>query len=104
MQRREFLQTLGASAALALAGCGSSAKLPFGSSSGNNAGPTPPHLILVTVDQLRYPVHFPAGINTPDEFMARFIPNTDRHVWRDGVKFSNHQIAAAACTPSCRRS
>jgi uncharacterized sulfatase len=101
MERREFLQAFAASAALALSGCGNSVNFPFGQGSGSNPNtPTPPHLILVTVDQLRYPVHFPAGVNTPDEFMARFMPNTYRHIWRDGVKFSNHNIAAAACTPS----
>ncbi|MBN9415220.1 hypothetical protein ABS71_05840 [bacterium SCN 62-11] len=96
MDRREFLQAFAASAALSLTGCGTSSDTTVT----NPPGQIQPHILLVMVDQLRYPVHFPAGISTPDQFIERFMPNLHRHIWRDGVKFSNHQIAAAACTPS----
>ncbi|MBX3167786.1 MAG: sulfatase-like hydrolase/transferase [Candidatus Eremiobacteraeota bacterium] len=100
MNRREFLQAFAASAALGLSsGCGGSEEQPWWNPA-NPDQPRPPHLILVTVDQLRYPVHLPAGVADADAFMQRFMPNTYRHIWRDGVKFANHQIAAAACTPS----
>lgn len=99
MDRREFLQAFAASAALSLTGCGTSSdnQLP---GQVNPPGVVQPNIILLIVDQLRYPVHFPAGVSTPDQFIARFMPNLHRHIWRDGVKFANHQIAASACTPS----
>lgn len=103
MERRDFLQAFAASAALALTGCGNSLSDQVRGQAGGTPSPgepVQPHLILVTVDQLRYPVHFPAGVDTPDQFIERFMPNLYRHIWRDGVKFDNHQIAAAACTPS----
>lgn len=102
MERREFLQAFAASAALSLTGCGSSSDNQVKSLAGQFEPPggVQPHIILVMVDQLRYPVHFPAGVDTPEQFIERFMPNLHRHIWRDGVKFANHQIAAAACTPS----
>lgn len=102
MERREFLQAFAASAALSLTGCGASTQTQGNSLAGqvNPSGVVQPHLILVMVDQLRYPVHFPAGVSTPEQYIERFMPNLHRHLWRDGVKFANHQIAASACTPS----
>jgi len=42
---------------------------------------------------------FPAGVNTPAAFFARFMPNT-YGLWRRGVKFGGHYTAGVACTPA----
>lgn len=58
-----------------------------------------PNILFVLVDELRFPSVFPAGINTPAEFFARFMPNT-YGLWQRGVKFTSHYTAAVACTPA----
>jgi uncharacterized sulfatase len=58
-----------------------------------------PNILFILVDEMRFPSAFPAGINSPAEFLARFMPNTYR-LWQSGVKFANHFNAANACTPS----
>jgi len=62
--------------------------------------PTKPNIILITVDQMRYPMHFPAnmGINTANDFIQQFMPNLYNYIWKDGVKFSNYYTAASDCT------
>lgn len=70
------------------------------SDGGGGGDPTRPNIIFMLVDEMRYPVHFPAGVDTPEQYLARFMPNLTRHLWRDGVKFSNYRVAAGACTPS----
>ena len=48
---------------------------------------------------MRFPSAFPAGVDSPAEFLAKFMPNIYR-LWQGGVKFANHYTAACACTPS----
>ena len=58
-----------------------------------------PNIILITVDQLRFPMHFQSlGINSADEFVAKYMPNLFKYLWKDGVKFSNYYTAASDCT------
>src|SRR5688572_12161350 len=59
-----------------------------------------PNIILLTLDEMRFPSEFPKGVNSPAEFLAKFMPYTYRMLWERGVKFSNYQAAAADCTPS----
>jgi uncharacterized sulfatase len=60
-----------------------------------------PNIILITVDQLRFPMHFQSlGINSADEFVAKYMPNLFKYLWKDGVKFSNYYTAASDCTAS----
>lgn len=71
-----------------------------GSSSTVSSSPNAqPNVLFVLVDQMRFPNHFPSGISNADEFLKRFMPNTYA-LWKSGVKFSNHYIAATACGPS----
>jgi uncharacterized sulfatase len=104
IKRRDFLKTLAATGAVAMTGCGGVdlADQISGAPAGGNpdSETSPPNIVLVLVDEMRYPVHFPSGINNADEFLARFMPNLHRHLWTDGVKFSNFRVAAGACTPS----
>ena len=34
-----------------------------------------PNIIFITVDEMRYPMVFPAGIDSPEAFLAKFMPN-----------------------------
>lgn len=90
---------MAAAGALAITGCGSDTQDFVVTGSGQQA-PPPPNILLMLVDEMRYPVHFPNGVSNADEFIARFMPNLHRHLWRDGVKFNNYRVAAGACTPS----
>lgn len=102
MNRREFLGLATAIAGGALMGQSLTACNEGGGSS-TNVSPTSegaPNILVIQVDQLRFPVNFPAGVTTADQYMERFMPNLYKHLWKDGVKFANHQISAAACTPS----
>jgi arylsulfatase A-like enzyme len=57
-----------------------------------------PNILFVHVDELRYPMHLPAGVASAGEFFARFMPNVHGLLWKDGVKFSRYYTAAADCT------
>jgi uncharacterized sulfatase len=65
-----------------------------------------PNIILITVDELRYPMHFPKDpdtgkpIKTAGRFLELFMPNLYNYLWEDGVKFSNYQTAGCACSPA----
>jgi arylsulfatase A-like enzyme len=61
--------------------------------------PATPNILFIHVDEMRFPMHFPPGITTPDEFLAKFMPNLYSMVWKKGVKFTNYYTAAADCTP-----
>ena len=58
-----------------------------------------PNIVLIVVDQMRFPKHFPAGISTAEEFVAAYMPNV-HSLWTRGVPFSGHHTAAQACTPA----
>ncbi|HTW85595.1 MAG TPA: sulfatase-like hydrolase/transferase [Candidatus Sulfotelmatobacter sp.] len=59
-----------------------------------------PNVLFIHVDELRYPVHFPDGIDSADAFVARFMPHTYQHLWQPGVRFSRYYTAAADCSPA----
>src|SRR5689334_8329574 len=59
-----------------------------------------PNIILIHVDELRFPTEFPDGVVTPEGFLARFMPYTYKFLWQDGVKFTNYYNAASDCSPS----
>ena len=58
-----------------------------------------PNILVIKVDQLRFPSVFPPGINSVDDFLKQFMPNLYQ-LWRNGVKFASHYTAACACTPA----
>ncbi len=99
MNRREFVKSMAAVGALAITGCGSGSREQY-VHTGTSDPTASPNILLMLVDEMRYPVHFPEGVDNADEFLARFMPNLFRHMWRDGVKFNNYRVAAGACTPS----
>jgi len=58
-----------------------------------------PNLLVIQVDEMRYPMHFPKGVADAGQFLARFMPNLHK-LWQGGVKFSKFYTAAADCTPA----
>jgi uncharacterized sulfatase len=60
--------------------------------------PNIPNILFIHVDEMRFPMHFPPGINSADEFLAKFMPNL-HSLWKKGVKFTNYYTGAADCTP-----
>jgi arylsulfatase A-like enzyme len=89
-----------------------------GKSSGTGAGLGAPfrlrmttkgrNLLLIIVDEMRFPMHFPGDQSLPDSpenilseatYLQRFMPN----LWQvrsRAVSFANHHTAATACTPA----
>src|SRR5215831_12208807 len=101
MKRRDFLKSAGAAAAAATAGGifpGLRKAAAQTSSSGSVPGPQP-NILFILVDELRFPSVFPNNIQTPDQFLAAYMPKLYT-LWESGVKFGNHNTAANACTPS----
>jgi uncharacterized sulfatase len=58
-----------------------------------------PNVILILVDEMRFPMTFPAGIKTPEQFLEKFMPNLAK-LRKRGVKFSNHYTSGTACRPA----
>jgi uncharacterized sulfatase len=100
MSRRAFLRT---SALAGAAGAGFAlfdGTLPVGAvDDTSGSGPERPNIVFLLVDELRFPSVFPEGVNTPAEFLNKFMPNTFA-LWQQGVKFENLFTAGTACTPS----
>lgn len=92
LSRRHFVKTAGVGAAGTM--------LPglLGGRADARGDVKPPNLLFILVDELRFPEVFPAGVTSPGEFLARFMPNTFQ-LWQNGVKFANHYTAATACSP-----
>ena len=65
----------------------------------NRKGGTPPNILFIMCDELRFPTVFPSGISTAEEWFAKFMPNV-YSLWQKGVKFTNHYTAGNACTPA----
>ena len=100
LTRRKFIG--GAAAVAAGAAIGGTAIKWASSNSSSNSSSSPsgqPNILLILVDEMRFPKVFPAGISTPDDFIRTFMPNTYR-LWEQGVKFSRHHSAANDCSPS----
>jgi arylsulfatase A-like enzyme len=57
-----------------------------------------PNIIMVMVDQMRFPMHLPPGIPDADRFIEKYMPNLFKFIWSKGVRFSNYYIAASDCT------
>lgn len=61
---------------------------------------TSPNILFILLDEMRYPMHFPQGITTVDQFLQKFMPHTYRLLWQPGVRFHNAYTAASDCTPA----
>ncbi len=58
-----------------------------------------PNILLIQVDEMRFPMGFPEGIEDAGEFLRQFMPNV-YSLWQEGVKFSRFYTAASDCTPA----
>lgn len=58
-----------------------------------------PNIVLILVDEMRFPTVFPAGTHTPGEFLRRFMPNVF-YLWQHGVKFEGYYSSGNACSPA----
>jgi arylsulfatase A-like enzyme len=66
--------------------------------SGNDPQAAQPNIIMIMVDQMRFPMHLPPGIANADKFIEKYMPNLFKYIWSKGVRFANHYIAASDCT------
>jgi uncharacterized sulfatase len=100
MKRRDFLKSATAMAAGGLLPGFLRPAALTASNSTSVPGPRP-NILLILVDELRYPTVFPNDM-IPDaaHFFMRFMPNLYNRLWTQGVKFSNHHTASNACTPA----
>jgi len=93
MKRRDFLKTTAA-----VAGASVATRLGF---SKNITEPgAKPNILFILVDELRWPTVFPKGANNVESYFKKFMPNLYDNLWKKGVKFSNYNTAACACTPA----
>ena len=58
-----------------------------------------PNILIILVDEMRFPKVFPKGVKSAGEFLQKFMPNTYQ-LWRKGVKFGQHHSNANDCSPS----
>ena len=58
-----------------------------------------PNIILILVDEMRFPSVFPGGITTPAEFLGQYMPNVF-YLWQHGVKFEGYYSSGNACSPA----
>jgi uncharacterized sulfatase len=96
MDRRSFIKS---TAAAALSATGLLPRAVRADVS-KTAVPGPqPNILLILVDELRFPRVFPGTIDSVPGFLYNFMPNVYT-LWQSGVKFSGHHTAAVACTPA----
>jgi uncharacterized sulfatase len=75
---------------------------PSGKPTAPSVGPVAglkPNILFVMVDEMRFPSAFPEGVHDAAGFLKEFMPNVYR-LWKRGVKFTNYNTAASACTPA----
>jgi len=101
ISRRGFLTSsaIGAAAVGIAAGTGATLANPMVAQSRRKARAGAPNVVMILVDEMRFPMHFPKGINTPNQFLQAHTPNLAR-LWNRGVKFSNHYTSGTACSPA----
>lgn len=58
-----------------------------------------PNIVFIMVDEMRFPRVFPAGVNTPAQFLRRFMPNLF-YLWQHGVRFESYYSSGNACSPA----
>src|SRR4051812_1690624 len=100
LDRRRFLKSMGLVAiGGVLADLGLFDDMGAARALAAKGAPTRPNILVLLVDELRFPSVFPHGIKTPAAFLAKFMPNL-YELWRHGVKFTNHHTAGNACSPA----
>ncbi len=103
MDRRTFVKGAAAASAASFAfgpGVfdGGRARAQNAQAGGSSQGARP-NILVIKVDELRFPSVFPPGITNPGDFLKQVMPNLYQ-LWQYGVKFAGHYTAANACTPA----
>lgn len=99
LDRRRFLQSMGVVAIGGVLGdLGLFDQVASGATAPGNSN-SRPNIVVLLVDELRFPSVFPAGVQNPADFLRKFMPNV-YELWKHGVKFTNHHTAGNACSPS----
>ncbi len=83
MDRRDFLKKSGGAVAAGLLADLGVLEQAAGAARGTNGRP---NIVFILVDEMRFPRVFPAGVDTPAEFLRRYMPNVF-YLWQHGVKF-----------------
>ena len=96
MDRREFLEQSGAVVAGGLLADLGIFEQAAGAVVRNDRRP---NIILILVDEMRFPSVFPDSIITPAQFLAQYMPNLF-YLWQHGVKFESYYSAGNACSPA----
>jgi uncharacterized sulfatase len=96
MDRREFLKGSGAVVAGGLLADLGIMEQAAGAATRTSARP---NIVFILVDEMRFPSVFPAGVNTPAQFLRRFMPNVF-YLWQNGVKFESYYSSGNACSPA----
>lgn len=101
MDRRSFVKAAASAGGLAfgagMLGAGKASAQEATDAAAGQGGR--PNILVIKVDELRFPSVFPAGISSVAEFLKSFMPNVFQ-LWQSGVKFGNHFTAGTACTPA----
>jgi uncharacterized sulfatase len=96
MDRREFLQKGGAVVAGGLLANLGVFEEPASAASRRDRRP---NVILILVDEMRFPSVFPGTIRTPEQYLKQYMPNL-HYLWQRGVKFESYYSAGNACSPA----
>ena len=96
VDRRDFLKKSGAVAAGGLLADLGIFEQAAGAARRTNGRP---NIVFVLVDEMRFPRVFPAGVQTPAEFLRRYMPNVF-YLWQHGVKFEGYYSSGNACSPA----
>ncbi len=96
MDRREFLKKSGGVVAGGLLADLGVFEQAAGAAAGSGRRP---NIILILVDEMRFPSVFPGSVATPEQFLAQYMPNLF-YLWQRGVKFESYYSAGNACSPA----
>lgn len=96
VDRRDFLKKSGAVAAGGLLADLGIFEQAAGAARRTNGRP---NIVFILVDEMRFPRVFPAGVQTPAEFLRRYMPNVF-YLWQHGVKFEGYYSSGNACSPA----
>jgi arylsulfatase A-like enzyme len=96
VDRRDFLKKSGAVAAGGLLADLGIFEQAAGAARRTNGRP---NIVFILVDEMRFPRVFPSGVNTPAEFLRKYMPNVF-YLWQHGVKFEGYYSSGNACSPA----
>ena len=97
MDRREFLKKSGgvvAGGLLADLGI-----LEHAAGAATKSHHRQPNIVVILVDEMRFPSVFPRSITTPEQYLENYMPNLF-HLWQLGVKFESYYGSGNACSPA----